>query len=135
MTSYDDILGISRYMRVYDSHMSVYDEDSAAVIEVSYWSWILTRMLSVQELLYLIQACSSCPVLFPDSDAFVTGICRSACSSCSAWFPGQSRLHPAGPPECGIFVAPERHARSSTNDFILSIIFNQKRPAQRPGST
>jgi hypothetical protein len=34
-------------------------------------SWIL--MFLVQELLYLVHACSSCPTLFPD--AVVTGIC------------------------------------------------------------
>jgi hypothetical protein len=34
------------------------------------------------------------------------------------------RLHPAGPPECGTFVAPERHARSSTNDCIISRVFS-----------
>jgi hypothetical protein len=34
-------------------------------------SWIL--MFLVQEFLYLVHACSSCPTLFPD--AVVTGIC------------------------------------------------------------
>ncbi len=78
-------------------------------------SWIL--MFLVQELLYLVHACSSCPILFPD--AVVTGICWQLAHPALLFF----RLHRAGPPECGTFVAPKRHARSSTNGFILSTAY------------
>ena len=48
-------------------------------------SWIL--MFLVQELLYLVHACSSCPTLFPD--AVVTGICLLILR---CFFPGCTRL-------------------------------------------
>jgi hypothetical protein len=48
----------------------------------------------------------------------------SICLLLLLFFVHWARLHPAGPPEFGTFVAPERHARSSTNDFILSSIFS-----------
>ena len=44
-------------------------------------------MFLVQELLYLVHACSSCPTLFPD--AVVTGICLLILS---CFFPGCTRL-------------------------------------------
>ena len=48
-------------------------------------SWIL--MFLVQELLYFVHACSSCPTLFPD--AVVTGICWLILR---CFFPGCTRL-------------------------------------------
>jgi hypothetical protein len=48
-------------------------------------SWIL--MFLVQELLYLVHACSSCTILFPD--AVVTGICWLILR---CFFPGCTRL-------------------------------------------
>jgi hypothetical protein len=42
---------------------------------------------------------------------------------CPVLFPAQGQLHPAGRPEClpecGTFVAPERHARSRTKQLLV----------------
>jgi hypothetical protein len=113
MTSYDGI-GISGYMMVHDRHMSLYDEDSVVILVMA------TNVPCIRTLIS-----GTCLLILP---IFVSGCCRD-------WYMLAhtallcSRLHPAGPPECGTFVAPERHARSSTNDFILSSGFN---PFRRP---
>ena len=75
MTVYDGI-GISRYMKVHDRHMSVYDKYSVRIL-----------VMDTEELLYLVHACSSCTFLFPD--AVVTGICWLILR---CFFPGCTRL-------------------------------------------
>jgi hypothetical protein len=105
MTVYDGI-GISRYMMLHDRHMSLYDEDSVLIPVMA------TNVPGIRTLIS-----GTCLLILP---SFVPGCCRDwymlAHPASALLF---SRLHPAGPPQCGIFVAPERHARSSTNDFIL----------------
>ncbi len=104
MTVYDGI-GISLYMTVHDSHMSVYDEDSVLILVMATDVSGIRTFISGTCLLILSHSVSGC---------------------CCDWYmlahPALLffRLHPAGPPECCTFVAPERHARSSTTDFILS---------------
>ena len=108
MTVYDGI-GISRYMKVHDRHMSVYDKYSVLILVMD--------------------------TDVPGTRTLISGTCvlilhNSVPGCCCDWYmlahPALlfSRLHPAGPPECCTFVAPKRHARSSTNDFILSSGFS-----------
>ena len=94
MTSYG--IGISRYMMVHDRHMSVHDKCTVL---------ILVMAADVPGISTLISG--TCLLILPNS---VPGCFRD-------WYmlahPALllSRLHPAGPPQCGTFVAPERHAR------------------------
>ena len=95
MTVYDGI-GISRYMMVHDRHMSVYDKDSALILVMA------TDVLGIRPLIS-----GTCLLILPNSVL----VC------CCDWYMLDHpallffRLHPAGPPECGTFVAPARHAR------------------------
>jgi hypothetical protein len=95
MTSYDGI-SISRYMKVYDRRMSLYDKDSVLILVIA---------IDVPGIRTLISG--TCLLILPN---FVPGCFRD-------WYmlahPALlfSRLHPADPPQCGTFVAPERHAR------------------------
>ncbi len=107
MTSYDGI-GISLYMMVHDRHMSLYDKNSVLILVMA------TDVPGIRTLV----TCT-CLLILPNS---VPGCFRD-------WYmlahPALlfSRLLSVGPLQCGTFVARERHARSSTNDFILSIGF------------
>jgi hypothetical protein len=80
-----------------------------------YWSWIL--LFLVQDLL---SGCCSYDWYMPA--LFVPGCSRD-------WYmlshPAQlcSRLQPGGPPECGTFVAPERHARSRTRQSYFQVLY------------
>ena len=92
-------IGISRYMMVHDRHMSVYDK---------YSDLILVMDTDVPGTRTLISG--TCVLILPNS---VPGCC---CDWYMLAHPALLffRLHPAGPagpPECGTFVAPARHAR------------------------
>ncbi len=110
MTSYDG-RGISRYMMVHDRHMSLYDEDSVLILVIA------TDVPGIRTVIS-----GTCLLILPNSQA-VPGCFRD-------WYMLAHpvllffRLHPAGSPQCSTFIAPERHARSSTNDFILSSGFS-----------
>ena len=106
MTVYDGI-GISRYMKVHDRHMSVYDKYSDRIL-VMYTNVLGTRLLI-----------SGTCVLIPHDS--VPGCC---CDWYMLAHPALlfSRLHPVGPPECGTFVAPERHARSKTRQSFIQVL-------------
>ncbi len=104
--SYDGI-GISRYMMVHDRHMSVYGEDSALILVMA------TDVLGIRP-----SISGTCLLILPN---FVPGC---FCDWYLLAHPALlcSRLHPAGPTECGTFVAPERHARSKTRQAFIQIL-------------
>ena len=89
-------IGISRYMMVHDRHMSVYDKYSVLILVID------TDVPGTRTLIS-----GTCVLILPNS---VPGCC---CDWYMLAHPALLffRLHPAGPPECGTFVAPERHAR------------------------
>ncbi len=89
-------IAISRYIMVHDRHMSVYDKYSVL---------ILVMAIDVPGIRTLISG--ACLLILPNS---VLGCC---CDWYMLAHPALLffRLHPAGPPECGTFVAPERHTR------------------------
>ncbi len=95
MTVYDGI-GISRYMMVHDPHMSVYDKYSVLILVIA------TDVPGIRTLIS-----GTCLLILPNS---VPGCC---CDWYMLAHPALlfSLMHTAGPPECGTFVAPERHAR------------------------
>ena len=98
MTVYDGI-GIWRYMMLHDRHMPLYDKYSVLILVMA------TDVLGIRTLIS-----GTCLLILPNS---VPGCC---CDWYMLAHPALlfSRLHPAGPPECGTFVAPERHAMSKT---------------------
>ncbi len=94
---------------VHNHHISLYDEDSVLILVMA------TDVPGVRTVIS-----GTCLLILPNS---VPGCFRDwymLAHPALLFF----RLHPAGPPQCGTFVAPERHARSSTNDFILSGVFS-----------
>jgi hypothetical protein len=106
MMSFDG-LGISRYMMVHDRHVSVYDEDSALILVMA------TAVLGIKPLIS-----GTCLLILPN---FVPGCFRDwymLAHPALLFF----RLHPAGPPECGTFVAPERHARYKTRQSFIQVL-------------
>ncbi len=104
--SYDGI-GISRYMMIRDRHMSVYDKDSALILVMA------TNVLGIRSLLP-----GTCLLILPK---FVPICFRDWYMLAHPALLG-SRLHSAGPPECGTFVAPERHTRSKTRQSFIQVL-------------
>ena len=90
------LVGISQYMMVHDRHMSLYDEDSVLILVMA------TDVPGIRTLIS-----GTCLLILPNS---VPGCC---CDWYMLAHPALLffRLHPAGPPECGSFVALKRHTR------------------------
>ncbi len=106
MTSYDGI-DISRYMMVLDRYMSLYDKDSVLILVIA------TDVPGIRTLIS-----GTCLLILPNS---VPGCFRGwyvLAHPALLFF----RLNPAGPPECGTFVAPERHARSKTRQSFIQVL-------------
>jgi hypothetical protein len=106
MMSYDGI-GISRYMMVHDRRMSVYDEDSALILVMATDVPGIRPLKSGTSLLILPNFVPGC-----FRDWYMLAHPALLCS----------RLHPAGPPECVTFVAPERHSRSKTRQSCIQVL-------------
>ena len=90
MTVYDGI-GISRYMKVHDHHMSVYYKYSVHILvmdtDVPGTRTLISRTCVLILLISVPGCCCDWYMLAHPALLF-------------------SRLHPAGPPECCTFVAP-----------------------------
>ncbi len=112
MTSYDGT-GISRYMMVHGRHMSLYDEDSALILVMATDVPGIRPLISGTCLLILR---NFVPLCF--RDWYMLAHPALLCS----------RLHPAGQPECGTFIAPKRHARSRTRQSFSLIRWHAGAP-------
>jgi hypothetical protein len=95
-------------MMVHDRHISVYDQDSALILVMA-TDVRGIRILISGICLLILPVPNSVPRCF--RDWYMLAHTALLCS----------QLHPPGPPECGTFVAPERHARSSTNDLFSQV--------------
>ncbi len=92
-------IGISQYMMVHDHLMSVYDKYSVLILVMD------TDVPGIRTLIS-----GTCLLILPNSVPECCCDCYMLAHSALLFF----LLHPAGPPECGTFVAPESHARSKT---------------------
>jgi hypothetical protein len=98
-------------MMVHERHISVYDKYSVLILVMA------TDVPSIRTLISA-SASGTCLLILPNS---VPGCC---CDWYMLAHPALLffRLHPAGPPECGTFVAPERHARSKTRQSFIQVL-------------